>query len=140
MSNQQVQQRMDDIYTSAKRVLVWMGEDHTGDADECFALIKDTNVFLIDLLLCYEKVELISPIPYVNESICADSQKWDMVRRLMSSEWFSRIWVLQEIRLARSAMITSAIHQWNGVISLDLYSVLPLGQTFMPTRETSNLA
>ena len=55
---------MGDIYASAKRVLVWMGEDHTSDADECFALIKDTNVFLIDLLLCYEKVELIPPIPY----------------------------------------------------------------------------
>ena len=139
MSNQQVQ-RMEDIHASAKRVLVWIGEDHTGDADECFALIEDTNVFLMDLLLRYEKVELIPPIPYGNESICADSQKWDMVRGLMSSEWFSRVWVLQEIGLARSAVITSAIRQWNGAISLNLCSLLPPGQTFMPTRETSNLA
>ena len=115
-------QCMGDIYAGAKKVLVWIGEDH-GDADECFALIKDTDVFLMDLLLRYEKVGLIPPIPYGNGSICADSQKWDMVRRMASSEWFSRVWVLQEIGLARSAMIIygNSTMEWSYLVELMLF-------------------
>ena len=77
----------------------------------------------MDLLLRYEKVELIHPIPYGNGFICADSQKWDMVRRVGISEWSSRVWVLQEIGLARSAMIIygNSSMEWSFLVELMLF-------------------
>ena len=120
--SQQVQ-RMGDIYANAKRVLVWMGEDTAGDADECFALIKETNIFLMDMFLRYQSIEDIPPIRYGNGFICTDSRKWDMVRRLMNSEWFSRVWTLQEVGLARSAMIIygKSSMEWSHLVELMLY-------------------
>ena len=121
--SQQVQ-LMGDIYASARRVLVWVGEDHTSDAEECFALVKDTNVLLMDMLLRYQSIENVPPIPYGTGLICADSQKWDTVRRLTNSEWFSRVWVLQEIALARSAMFIHGKRsiEWSHLVELMLFA------------------
>ena len=120
--SQQVQQ-MDRIYANAKRVLVWLGEDHAGEADECLSLIQETNAVLIDMLSRYENVEDIPPISYGKGSICADPLRWDMVRRLMSSAWFGRVWVLQEIGLARSARILfgKSSMDWSQLVELMLF-------------------
>lgn len=42
--------RMGEIYASAKVVLIRMGKDAAGEAEECFALIKETHAFLIEQL------------------------------------------------------------------------------------------
>ena len=120
--SQQVQ-HMDRIYANAKRVLVWLGEDPAGEADRCFGLIQDTNTILMGMLSRYEQVEDIPLITYGKGSICADPLSWDMVRRLMSSPWFTRVWVLQEIGLARSAMILygKSSMDWSQLIELMLF-------------------
>jgi hypothetical protein len=123
--SQQVQ-RMGDIYASAKRVLVWIGEDHRGDADECFALIQDTITFLTSMVSQYKDPVQMPSISYGNGFICANPRKWDMVRRLMDSEWFTRVWVLQEVGLARSAVILQgkSSMNWSHLAELMLYVAL----------------
>ena len=120
--SQQVQQ-MDRIYANAKNVLVWLGEDLAGEADECFGLIQDTNAILMGMLSRYGKVEDIPPISYGKASICTDQVSWDMVRRLISLAWFTRVWVLQEIGLARSAMILygKSSMDWSQLVELMLF-------------------
>lgn len=120
----QLVQQMDRIYANAKRVLVWLGEDPAGEADECLSLIQDTNAILMDMLSRYEKVEDIPPISYGKGSICADPLSWDKVRRLMSSAWFGRVWVLQEIGLARSAIILYGKYSmdWSQLVELMLFN------------------
>lgn len=68
-------------------------------------LIIDTNILLTDMLLRYQKIELIPPIPYGTRLICADSQKRDTARRSMNSTSFHRVWVMQETALARSSIV-----------------------------------
>lgn len=116
-------QYMGDIYASAKRVLVWMGEDSNDEAEECFDLIANTNAYLMGKLLQYQSVDDIPPISYQDRYIDADTKKWDMVRRLMDSEWFNRVWVLQEIGLARSAMIYygKATMEWSHLVEFMLF-------------------
>ncbi|KAL8957983.1 MAG: hypothetical protein Q9193_004870 [Seirophora villosa] len=97
-------QRMGDIYSSATSVLVWLGEDHNHEAAETFALIKDTNSYLTSKLLQNQSLDTATPIPY-HELIDAGPAKWGMVRRMMHSAWFTRVWVLQEVGLARSAVV-----------------------------------
>ncbi|KAL8913602.1 MAG: hypothetical protein Q9172_007245, partial [Xanthocarpia lactea] len=97
-------QRMGDIYMNAVRVIIWLGADPNNEAEEGFRLIQDTNKYLDGQLQEYRNVDEIPPVPHY-DSIDAGPGKWDMVRRLMDSAWFSRVWVLQEIGLARSAVV-----------------------------------
>ncbi|KAL9044888.1 MAG: hypothetical protein Q9214_002010 [Letrouitia sp. 1 TL-2023] len=114
---------MGDIYANAQRVLVWIGEDCNNEAAECFELVEKTNVYLTGKFLQYQSVDNIPPIPYHDRSINLDTKKWDMVRRLTDSEWFDRVWVLQEIGLARSAMICygKATMAWSQLVELMLF-------------------
>ncbi|KAK5189310.1 hypothetical protein LTR96_010904 [Exophiala xenobiotica] len=45
------------------------------------------------------------PITLDSEIINSSPETWAMVRRLMELEWFERVWVLQEVGLARSALL-----------------------------------
>ena len=120
--SQQVQQ-MGNIFASAKRVLIWIGEDHASQASECFALVDETTDYLTDMLLHYKDLDQVPPISYNDGSISADSHKWDLVRQLMHAEWFERVWVLQEIGLARSATIFhgKSSLEWSRLIELMLH-------------------
>ncbi|KIY01069.1 uncharacterized protein Z520_03735 [Fonsecaea multimorphosa CBS 102226] len=118
---QQVQQ-MGQIYASASRVLVWLAPDINQEAKECFSLIQDTATLLAELVSRYGDVSLFPPIAPESGKICLDPRKWDMVRRLMDSEWFSRVWVLQEVGLARSAVLLygNATMNWAYLVELML--------------------
>ena len=123
--SQQVKQ-MGEIYASARRVLIWMGEDLAGEAEECFALIQETNQYLTEQLA---KCKDVTELPFIAHgigSICADPRKWDTVRHLMNLEWFTRVWVLQEVGLARSALILwgRSSMSWSQLVELMLFVAL----------------
>lgn len=115
-------QQMGDIYGSASRVLIWIGPDTHYEAAECFKLIEDTTTLLTEMVSKHGDVNLIPPINKESGLICSDSQQWDKVRRLMDSNWFSRIWVLQEVGLARSAVLLHghARMNWASLVELML--------------------
>jgi hypothetical protein len=115
-------QCMGDIYANASRVLVWIGESVRNEAAECFDLIRKTNTLLDDLYLQYPDVEAIPPIQ-CQEIIDTNPADWDMVRRFMESPWFTRVWVLQEVGLARSATIYygRATLEWSQLVEFMLF-------------------
>ncbi|KAI9751699.1 MAG: hypothetical protein M1815_000952 [Lichina confinis] len=87
--NHQVEM-MSDIYGRAFRVCIWLGD---GDNASRMALsfIKDEVLQLQDF-----------------DKICGSeqtSEKWGALLDLMQRPWFSRRWVVQEIALARKAMV-----------------------------------
>lgn len=87
--NNQVQM-MSRIYTRAKEVCIWLGED----SDESKTAIDFIHKEIMELRNF--------------EIICSDkrySQKWSALLTLMQREWFSRRWVVQEIALASSATL-----------------------------------
>ncbi|KAJ4288598.1 hypothetical protein N0V90_011835 [Kalmusia sp. IMI 367209] len=69
-------QLMGEIYKTAKRVHVWLGEDE-GEAQRTFALIRRLN-------LTYDpsKVEL------------------NLLEQLLKKRWFGRRWIIQEVALS----------------------------------------
>lgn len=115
-------QCMGDIYANASRVLVWIGESVRNEAAECFDLIRKTNIVLDNLYLQYQAVEEIPPIQ-CQEILDANPADWDMVRRFMESPWFTRVWVLQEVGLARSATIYygRASLEWSQLVEFMLF-------------------
>ena len=114
---------MASIYAGAMRVLIWLGEDSAGEADECFRLIQNTNAVLIDMLSRHKTIDDIPPILHDNNPICSDARKWDMVRHMMNASWFSRVWVLQEVGLARSATLLygNSHMDWSQLVELMLF-------------------
>jgi Heterokaryon incompatibility protein (HET) len=114
---------MGDIYANAEKVLIWMGEDECSEADECFALILETNRFLIAQLEQHKDVYAIPNIHRGDSAICSDTRRWDLVRKLMDKPWFSRVWVLQEVGLARAAVIHwgKSSMEWSQLVELMLF-------------------
>ncbi|KAI1197345.1 heterokaryon incompatibility protein-domain-containing protein [Nemania serpens] len=87
--NHQVQM-MSRVYTRAKEVCIWLGED------------TDESKTAIDFIHS-EIMELKN-----FDTLCSDksyTEKWQALMMLMQRDWFSRRWVVQEIALATKACI-----------------------------------
>lgn len=97
--NHQVQM-MAKIYSHAERVVVWLGmDDH--DSRRAITFVKDEILQLQRF-----------------DELCDDernSQKWQALLLLMQRPWFFRRWVVQEISLAKDAIIHCGPDQipWN---------------------------
>ncbi|KAF2140805.1 uncharacterized protein K452DRAFT_288228 [Aplosporella prunicola CBS 121167] len=96
-------QIMGKIYEKARRVLVWFGRDLGSDAGPAFDFAK--TLASISRSLRYPLMEnqesyILSHIEQVPTS------QRDSIINLLSNEWFSRVWVLQEVGLARECLVT----------------------------------
>jgi hypothetical protein len=96
---------MGSIYSAAKRVVVWLGYGDqwpTGTAFECAEVIAracrkfDSEHGLDD---DERHVALRLPQEMFPATVC------DSLRVLFSRPWFTRIWCVQEIRLAQDALV-----------------------------------
>jgi hypothetical protein len=104
---------MSQIYRSADRVVVWLGEDNTnpGTAPQAFKL-------LCDAVTHYSGARGVEPASFHSahnnvfyESSpevtlpTASSRSWEAVKTFFNLEWFWRLWVVQEIALASDAIM-----------------------------------
>jgi hypothetical protein len=95
--NQQIA-KMPAIYSTATHVYIWLGSP---DPDGRSARAMD---FIPELVQQYDVDELITP---------ANTKKWLDLLVLMRSSWFTRRWVIQELALARDAIVhcgTKRVH------------------------------
>lgn len=79
---------MDRVYSSAERVLVWLGEDPENVGQKVFSELTDYVTFG----LRWNVSEDEQPAAVV------------MANDILQSEWFSRVWVVQEYVLARNVL------------------------------------
>ncbi|KAI1108244.1 heterokaryon incompatibility protein-domain-containing protein [Nemania sp. NC0429] len=87
--NHQVQM-MSRVYTRAKEVCIWLGED------------SEETKTAIDFI--HQEIMELKNF----DTLCSDksyTEKWQALMMLMQREWFSRRWVVQEIALATKARI-----------------------------------
>ncbi|RFU25540.1 hypothetical protein B7463_g10797, partial [Scytalidium lignicola] len=111
---------MTDVYSLASQVLIWLGEDTAGTEG-----VED----LISNALQILPPESVDPEEMQKriKELSADSSKalrinWDPFLRLIENPWFERKWIVQEVALARQAVL---IHgplklSWDLVSSLAL--------------------
>ncbi|KAI1390009.1 heterokaryon incompatibility protein-domain-containing protein [Hypoxylon trugodes] len=107
--NQQVQ-IMGDIYRSAERVIVWLGPSYE-DAKPAWESIKALN----DLPKDEKNNILPARIPHM-----PNDDNWDSLASLFARSWFSRIWVVQELVLARETTILCGDYtfDWSDMVSV----------------------
>jgi len=109
--SQQVQQ-MADIYSLAERVIVWLGLD---DADS--KTVMETCEFLatkVEVDSYRSELRSLSDQTHdahwsdVREQLPYDTATWQAIVNFLSRPWFQRLWIWQEIRLAKpNAIILS---------------------------------
>lgn len=83
--------KIHDIYNKAGYVCIWLGEaDKEGSSDRAMAFVNEViNANSLKSLVSKE----------------ASIEGWHSLADLMSSQWFSRRWVVQEVALARKATV-----------------------------------
>jgi hypothetical protein len=101
--------RMRDIYTHARRVVVWLGLE---SSDSTLAMHKIRH---IGNQLVYSADNYMLPAPGCTEKdwytahdashIDGDPKTWHAIHRLLLRHWFDRLWVKQEIQLANSSAL-----------------------------------
>ncbi|KAI1852878.1 hypothetical protein JX265_012906 [Neoarthrinium moseri] len=84
--------RMADIYGSASRVMVWLGESSTESRSAVSFFSKWTAPN-------WDAEKVI-------DSYATNNQKWrDLTHGLLEREWWTRMWIVQEVVLARAIVI-----------------------------------
>jgi hypothetical protein len=110
---------MGEIYQNAKVVRVWLGRNEEGIAEDCFKLIRETTNYLTGQLEVYGHYDdvprLARPFP-----ICDDPVGWGKVKTLTELAWFSRVWVIQEVSLAKTCDLRWGGHEFNIADLLEL--------------------
>lgn len=97
--------QMGRIFKSAKRVLVWLGPDDEGMAEDCFFFISKVNKYLdIEYLRCGRRFDWmpsqVSPLP-----MAIDEKHYRSLTALMTRPWFWRVWTVQESAMARHCRV-----------------------------------
>ena len=99
------------IFSHAAKVLVWLGEDEHSDTAAAFDLIADVNrhfeaaYLQLDATLRADPAPAtISLEPLPEGSPLLTPTRWQAFSNLLSRPWFSRVWVLQEVGLAKTAV------------------------------------
>ena len=96
--------RMGKVYENAEEVLVWLGSDGEGIAEDCFNLIRKTNEYLDHQVVFYGDFRDMPTITKAS-AISFDKSRWSKVRTLVKMPWFTRLWVVQEAALAKQCTL-----------------------------------
>lgn len=91
---------MGSIYSLASSVKIWLGEA-SEDSDLAMDFVEELRIFLLrPPWRAYESSRL-----WDKPSTTPGSPNWTALKHLMERSWFSRIWVVQEVALAKSAEV-----------------------------------
>jgi hypothetical protein len=90
---------MNKIYEKAKKVLVFMGIDEDGRAEDAKQLVKEH----VERMKEYESTRVM-PVLGSSDPILLDD-RWKSLATLFSSSWFERAWVLQEVGVAKLPIV-----------------------------------
>jgi hypothetical protein len=95
---------MKRIYESADQVVIWLGEaiEHTGRA---FEKLKEAAEYIKNL----DPRETTKPPQWVKDELFG-TEAWAALMDLFGREWWTRVWVIQEVAVAKKVMITCGNH------------------------------
>lgn len=130
------------IFQHANRVLVWLAEDTYGDAEDACNLILETNRHFETGLAEYSSIDSIPLLP--PDSLLLLPLRHQAVKRLFLNSWSTRVWVLQEVGLAATAVVAygNCLINWSEVVQYaliyDYRTDLKSGDLSLRTRTVAN--
>jgi len=108
------------VYERASRVLIGLGVDSHGDAKEAFEFIKETNRHFEAGMGIHGHINNV-PLLLSHPPI-TDPSRWIPLEHLFLHTWFTRVWIIQEVSLAATAVVLYGKHSipWSDVIQFIL--------------------
>jgi hypothetical protein len=89
---------MNIVYKQAKRVLVYMGKDPDGGANNVATLVQEH----VKRMTGYKT---ITEMPVIESDPLLDDHRWSSLKTLMKNKWFKRAWVMQEVGVATEPVV-----------------------------------
>jgi hypothetical protein len=90
---------MSEIYRNASKVLVCMGRDTDGGAEDVASLVHDVS----QMISKYNSIAEM-PVLHVSDPLY-DDPRWKSVATLHRLPWWTRAWVVQEVGLAKDPQV-----------------------------------
>lgn len=88
-------QMMGDVFKNARRVLVWLGRDDEFSAKKTFDFVS----------ACFPLLSLDEARAMIRQSIRQDRELVQHWKSFFQNDWFTRMWIVQEIGLASEATL-----------------------------------
>ena len=107
-------QMMGSIFGQATEVLVWLGEERDDSSLAIMNLktisqiVSTRGMSAVDMLRLWEIEEALTPkmIKEIVESNTLNPEFVDSIIKLLERPWWKRVWVIQQLILARKAAIS----------------------------------
>jgi hypothetical protein len=90
---------MGSVYKYARKVLVSIGEDTDGGAEDVASLVHDIS----ELISKYKSIAEM-PVLRASDPLYADS-RWKAMATFHTLPWFTRAWVIQEVGIAKDPRV-----------------------------------
>lgn len=107
------------IYSSARSVTVWLGEEdeHTKPS---FELMKKLVTCPKEDLKTIRPGRMSSPITHSLLEAYSDMSYWSSLKKLFERNYFNRVWIIQEITLARAtfALCGNYSIKWDHIVKI----------------------
>lgn len=107
------------IYANSRTTLIWLGEAVNKQVDSVVNLLRDVDAMVKEQL--QERNGLWEEMPLVTASDeIANDQRWKAIAEMTQSEWFNRVWVVQEAGLSKAPLIMYGKHDiaWDYFVSV----------------------
>ena len=101
---------MGEIYAQAEQIIVWLGEERSTDALAFSSLEKLDRYFENENSTADDRSSIPGGILFSDP---LETDEWVALGRLLNKKWFSRVWTIQEVVLAKRSLVVC------GRLSLD---------------------
>lgn len=131
---------MSDIYRAARRVVVWLGSSSASDS-LAFKAIQEMQTELQKWTAQREREKGPDPVfenaidrdyqefytgfKHIHSPLWAEgSEVWKCLSHLAQRPWFRRIWIIQEVALARNAIVKCGVFEIGFPTFVQTYAVI----------------
>ncbi|KAH7110320.1 heterokaryon incompatibility protein-domain-containing protein [Dendryphion nanum] len=104
--------RIRDIFAQAEEVLAWVGPKTSGDDENAIDLISNCAKTALSSTKGFRTPQFKH---WLYREYLKNSSRWHALANLLERLWFSRVWIVQEVVVSASAIVTC------GNLRLDLY-------------------
>ena len=116
--------RMADVYSMASRVIIWLGIESQNSTLALRAIDQFGSQMRVDWIL--HTITSVSTGETITQGkIPFDAEIWNAVGDVLHRPWFKRLWIWQEVRLAREAYLLCGNEGvlWESVRNVIYYSM-----------------
>jgi hypothetical protein len=95
---------MGQIYSAAKRVVIYVGSDKEEHGPRLCSLLDDVNTMIDDICKRIDMSWDSFPYPGEDDLIPVDA-RWESMYHLLGENWFNRGWVVREVAVAQDGQV-----------------------------------